>query len=229
MAAHFSIEIAYLLTGLILPVFYIPQIVRLLRDSTGIASYSLYKASWQFMLRLPTLVFAVVVVQNGFMIVVLAADLTGRVGEIAAAVHSLRRQAFKWPAILERMHPSWLPGGAHLVQTILIIGNAIRAFLRKGDTRHEGVSASIGATQAAGRHASDWSVTSHSCRVISYDLQSAPPSKKAPGRRRRAKAPCFTLGGYRYVASKSPATTVAAQEFIGAAAPIASELSPICA
>lgn len=228
MAAHFTIEIAYLLTGLILPVFYIPQIVRLLRDSTGIASYSLYKAAWQFTLRLPTLVFAVVVVQNGFMIVVLAADLTGRVGEIAAAVHSLRRQAFKWPAILERMHPSWLPGGAHLVQTILIIGSAVRAFLRKGVTRHEGGTVPVGVTQAAGRHAPDWSVTSHSCRIISYDLQPAPPGKKAPGRRRRAKAPCFALGDYRYVVSKAPTTPVAAQDCGGITAPIASELSPTC-
>ena len=92
MAAHFSIEIAYLLTGLILPVFYIPQIVRLLRDSTGIASYSLYKASWQFMLRLPNLVFVVVVVQNRFMLVMLVADLTDLVGQITCVVDSLRSQ-----------------------------------------------------------------------------------------------------------------------------------------
>lgn len=110
MTIEHCIELLYFATGIALPIFYAPQITRLLNDNTKAASFSLSKAMWQFFLRLPALLFAIVVVKSGFMIIVLLFDLAGRAGEIAAAVISLRRQGVDYNAIFARIHPVFKQG-----------------------------------------------------------------------------------------------------------------------
>lgn len=99
------IEYSYLIGGLVLPIFYLPQILRLLRDDSLASSFSLSKAFWQLLLRSPTLPFAIWVVNNNFMTVVLTFDLLGRCAELATALYALRRQGVTWDAALLRMLP----------------------------------------------------------------------------------------------------------------------------
>lgn len=88
------IEIVYLVSGLILPAFYIPQIIKLYRDESGLASYSIAKSAAQLFLRLPALAFSLFVVKSDYMNAVLAADVVGRVVEFGVAMLALRRQRF---------------------------------------------------------------------------------------------------------------------------------------
>lgn len=97
------IEYAYLISGLILPLFYLPQIFKLRNDSSLLASYSLSKSTAQFILRLPTLAFAYFIVASPFMNVVLAADVIGRGVELVVAARSMDRQGVSAKGILERM------------------------------------------------------------------------------------------------------------------------------
>lgn len=102
------IEYLYLISGVILPLFYVPQILRFGHDTTQLASYSLSKAACQFLLRVPALLFAVLVVQNGFMNFVLGLDLLGRAIELATAVTALRRQGVPAGDIARRTVPPFL-------------------------------------------------------------------------------------------------------------------------
>jgi hypothetical protein len=97
-----TIEFLYLASGVALPVFYFPQITKFATDETLLASYSLSKSLAQFLLRVPTLLFALVIVSNPFMNMVLALDLCGRGIELASACVSLRRQRCSWTAIARR-------------------------------------------------------------------------------------------------------------------------------
>lgn len=99
------IEFTYLITGLLLPLFYVPQILRIREDRSLLAAYSLNKATAQLILRLPALIFAVVVVQSDYMIIVLCADVLGRVVEWATAVWVLRKQDMSKKLILKRINP----------------------------------------------------------------------------------------------------------------------------
>jgi hypothetical protein len=105
------IEYLYLISGVVLPLFYLPQILRFRNDRTELASYSLSKAMCQFLLRIPALLFAIFVVQNGFMNFVLGLDLLGRAAELAMAANCLRRQGLTGRDVLNRMVPAiWSPG-----------------------------------------------------------------------------------------------------------------------
>ena len=86
------VELLYFASGLILPAFYVPQIVRLLRDDTGLAGYSIGKSASQFALRWPALLFSILVVKNDLMTLVVALDALGRTIELGSAIWSLRRQ-----------------------------------------------------------------------------------------------------------------------------------------
>lgn len=101
-----SIEVLYLVSGLVLPLFYAPQILRFRKDGTLLASYSMSKAACQFLLRLPALLFALLVVQNTYMDWVLSLDIAGRALELAAATVALRRQGIPWGEISRRLLPS---------------------------------------------------------------------------------------------------------------------------
>lgn len=97
------IEIAYLISGLILPLFYLPQIFKLRQDKSLLASYSMSKSAAQFILRLPTLAFAYVIVGSPFMNIVLTADVIGRGIELIMAVRAMDRQGASAKATFERM------------------------------------------------------------------------------------------------------------------------------
>lgn len=86
------VEIAYLVSGALLPIFYLPQIIKLWRVGAGIGSYSISKACAQLTLRIPTLMFAIVVVQHSFMTFVLIADVVGRLAEFVVALRALKLQ-----------------------------------------------------------------------------------------------------------------------------------------
>lgn len=81
-----------LIAGLILPLFYIPQIQKLRRDHSGLAAYSLRKAIAQLALRGVGMVYIVVVNQDPFIVLVIAADVLGRSIELAVAITALRQQ-----------------------------------------------------------------------------------------------------------------------------------------
>lgn len=87
-----TVELLYLISGVVLPLFYLPQILRFRGDQTRLASYSLSKSLCQLLLRVPAMIFALVVVQNTFMTFVLALDLAGRAFELFAAILTLRSQ-----------------------------------------------------------------------------------------------------------------------------------------
>jgi len=95
----------YICSGLLLPLFYIPQILRLWRDRTLLGSYSLCKASAQLVLRVPALLFAISVVHSDLMIFVLTLDLIGRFAEVLVAMASLRRQGGSWRHCIMRVAP----------------------------------------------------------------------------------------------------------------------------
>ncbi|UUZ66562.1 hypothetical protein LP417_33985 (plasmid) [Polaromonas sp. P1-6] len=99
------IEIVYLVSGLVLPIFYFPQVYKLYNDNTGLASYSLGKCAAQLLLRLPALAFALFVVKSDYMNAVLAADVLGRVAEFSTAIYSLRRQGVPLKSLYERANP----------------------------------------------------------------------------------------------------------------------------
>lgn len=84
-----NIETLYLYSGLLLPLFYLPQIVKLLNDHSGLASYSLSKAVIQGALRFPSLFFGVYVVHNSTLITIVSMDLIGRTIEFAVAIRAL--------------------------------------------------------------------------------------------------------------------------------------------
>ena len=99
------IGLLYVASGLLLPLFYAPQILRLRRDATKLDSYSLSKAAAQVLLRIPALLFAIAVVRNDLMIFVVALDLVGRFTEVVVALSSLRKQGCSWVEGLRRALP----------------------------------------------------------------------------------------------------------------------------
>jgi hypothetical protein len=100
-----TVELLYLASGVVLPLFYLPQMLRIYNDRTRLASYSLIKALCQLLLRLPAMAFAVAVVGNGFMVFVLALDIAGRLAELCIAIWSLRSQGVDWASIAGRLLP----------------------------------------------------------------------------------------------------------------------------
>lgn len=99
------IENLYLLSGLLLPAFYLPQILRLLRDQSKLEGYSLSKATAQLLLRLPVLPFAFFVVGNTVMNIVCVADVSARLFELCVSIHALKRQKVDSRKILHRCNP----------------------------------------------------------------------------------------------------------------------------
>ena len=101
------IDALYVVSGLLLPLFYLPQILRLLADQTDLASYSVSKAAIQLLLRMPALAFAVFTVDNDLMTLVLTLDLLGRAAEVAAAYRAMRRQGADVWTCMRRFLPAW--------------------------------------------------------------------------------------------------------------------------
>lgn len=97
-----SAEIVYVLAGIVLPLFYLPQIRRCMQDQTMLASYSLRKSAFQCALRVAMMPF-IMHVANQTMVMVVSLDLMGRGLELLAALMSLRAQGSSWQAMALRV------------------------------------------------------------------------------------------------------------------------------
>jgi len=111
-----STQLIYIAAGLLLPLYYVPQIRRCLADRTLLASYSMGKSGPQLMLRIAMMPF-VFSVGDMTMSVIVSLDLLGRLAEMWAAVWSLRRQGQGWIAIARRSIP-WRSRRADAMETI---------------------------------------------------------------------------------------------------------------
>lgn len=98
--------VAYTTAGLILPLFYLPQIRTCLRDATGLLAFSMGKAFTQFWLRAAMLPF-VFGVGNNLMTFIVTVDFLARGLEFGAALYSLRRQGYSWHDIGVRCSPAY--------------------------------------------------------------------------------------------------------------------------
>lgn len=103
------IEFVYVFCGLILPAFYIPQIIKLSKDQTKLAGYSIGKAISQFLLRIPALIFTIFIIKHPLMNLVVVLDVLGRGIELGVALIAMRRQGVSIKSIalgwLRAMHP----------------------------------------------------------------------------------------------------------------------------
>lgn len=102
----------YLLAGIIMPIFYLPQILSCIRDSTGLKSFSVSKSMCQLLLRVAMLPF-LVIVDNPIILGIALFDIAGRVTEFVVAIGSLRRQKWTWRRIASRISP------AHSIESFL--------------------------------------------------------------------------------------------------------------
>ena len=97
-------EALYLMAGMTLPVFYLPQILHCLRDDTGLQAFSMSKSLSQLLLRLVMLPY-LLLVGNPAIIFIALFDLCGRIVEFGCALHALRRQSWTWAEIHRRLNP----------------------------------------------------------------------------------------------------------------------------
>lgn len=96
-------EALYLASGVILPLYYAPQIRACVRDDTRLEAYSLRKAANQLALRVAGMPFLVGTIGNHFLTFVVCLDVAGRSCEVGAALYSLRRQGVSWSDITRRL------------------------------------------------------------------------------------------------------------------------------
>ena len=97
-------ETVYVVAGILLPAYYVPQMLKCAVDETRLAAYSMSKAASQLALRMAMLPF-VFSFDNLTMTCVVALDFGGRVGEFAIAVWSLSRQGAAPREIISRCMP----------------------------------------------------------------------------------------------------------------------------
>lgn len=97
-------ETVYVLAGILLPAYYVPQMLKCAADDTRLAAYSMSKAASQLALRMAMLPF-VFGIGNPTMTCVVALDFAGRASEFAVAVWSLSRQGLRPREILSRCLP----------------------------------------------------------------------------------------------------------------------------
>ena len=96
-----SVQLIYIAAGILLPLFYVPQIRRCLHDQSKLTSYSMSKSCTQLLLRLLMMPF-VMGVGEITMTCIVCLDLVGRVCEYGCAVYSLRHQGLSWRLIQQR-------------------------------------------------------------------------------------------------------------------------------
>lgn len=97
-------QVIYVAAGLLLPLYYVPQVLKCWRDDTQLAAYSLGKSGTQLLLRTLMLPF-VYGVGDATMSFIVSLDFAGRAAEYVAAVLALRRQASTWRHIARRSLP----------------------------------------------------------------------------------------------------------------------------
>lgn len=94
-------EVAYIVGGLLLPLFYLPQVTSCWRDRTGLASYSVSKCVTQVACRVVMMPF-IVAYGPALMVFIVSIDLLGRLVELWAAIRALRLVGWSWQAIVVR-------------------------------------------------------------------------------------------------------------------------------
>lgn len=107
-------ETVYVFAGILLPAYYLPQMLKCAADETRLAAYSMSKAASQLALRMAMLPF-VFGIGNLTMTCVVALDFAGRAAEFAIAVWSLSRQGVTPGEILNRCLPFGRLRGAEAV------------------------------------------------------------------------------------------------------------------
>jgi len=108
------IETVYVFAGILLPAYYLPQMLKCAADETRLAAYSMSKAASQLALRMAMLPF-VFGIGNLTMTCVVALDFAGRASEFAIAVWSLSRQGVTPREIVSRCLPFGRLRGAEAV------------------------------------------------------------------------------------------------------------------
>lgn len=80
-----SIKFIYLWAGGLIAVFYVPQIIRLVKDNTGASAISVSAWLGWSILRIPALIYSVLVPQDWVMLFVTLMDITGRISILIIA------------------------------------------------------------------------------------------------------------------------------------------------
>ena len=82
-----QMKFAYLLSGFLIIIMYIPQIIKLVNDNTG--AYSISLASWASWatLRLPAFIYALVVLNDFIMLIITLGDILGRLAVFSVAAY----------------------------------------------------------------------------------------------------------------------------------------------
>ena len=84
-------EVVYVVAGIAMPAYYVPQMLKCAADKTHLAAYSMSKAASQLGLRAAMLPF-VFGIDNMTMTSIVALDFVGRAAEFTVALWSLHRQ-----------------------------------------------------------------------------------------------------------------------------------------
>ena len=95
-----ALQLIYVLCGLAMASFYLPQILACANDQTGLAAYSLSKGSAQLACRALMLPFVWVTVDSPTMLAIQSIDVALRAVEVACALGSLKRQGIDWRTAL---------------------------------------------------------------------------------------------------------------------------------
>lgn len=93
------IALLYVVAGFCLAGFYVPQILRLIRDRTGLAAYSFAKAQAQLACRAAMMPLVFVTVDSWVILGMQSLDLALRATEVAAAAWSKRQQRRVLPGL----------------------------------------------------------------------------------------------------------------------------------
>lgn len=97
-------EVVYVVAGIAMPAYYVPQMLKCAADQTQLAAYSMSKAATQLGLRAAMLPF-VFGIGNLTMTSIVALDFAGRAAEFTVAWWSLHRQGLAQRQIALRCLP----------------------------------------------------------------------------------------------------------------------------
>jgi len=86
-----AIRILYFFSGALISCFYVPQVVRLLRDTTGAAAISLFAWAGWTILRVPALLYAVLIPKDWVMFCVVMLDVIGRLTVLSISCYKRYR------------------------------------------------------------------------------------------------------------------------------------------
>lgn len=99
--APMLVVVTYVVAGLILPLFYVPQLRALCTDTTHLESYSISTSTVQLGCRVVMMPF-VAITGNATMITIVGLDLAARGVIVLAAAQALRRQGWTWREVVRR-------------------------------------------------------------------------------------------------------------------------------